>query len=478
MSLPAARTRSAPPARASAPASSTRSPAAASASPTSSATKTCVPRIADSLDYQNKVITAVYGGEPIDVDTCCRRYLEYGKRLAPFVGDVQDIVLDAHRRGDYVLLEGAQGSLLDLDHGTYPYVTSSVPSSSSSGGAGARRRHRPHRHPARRRRLQELLHPRRQRPLPDRALRRHRRHSFATTARSTAAASTAPPPAAPRRIGWLDAVAARYSVRFNGLSAVALTRLDVLDNLPTIKICTAYELDGEIISHLPVAPVDLERVTPDLRGAPRLADADDRSAHVQAMACAVNYAFCNRHAIMHWVRQSFQQVFQQPPENFGLKLVYDVTHNIAKVETHRIDGGAKKVWVHRKGATRAFPPGHPDIPVDYRSEGQPVLIPGSMGTSSWILAGTEKAMDLTFGSTAHGAGRMMSRSAAKRQYWGGEIKQSLEKRGIVVRAASASVLAEEADPAYKNVDVVADVSDKVGIATKVARLVPLAVVKG
>jgi tRNA-splicing ligase RtcB len=200
--------------------------------------------------------------------------------------------------------------------------------------------------------------------------------------------------------------------------------------------------------------------------------------YFQAMACAVNYAFSNRHAIMHWVRQSFQQVFHESAEKFGLKLVYDVAHNIAKVETHVVEGGEKKVWVHRKGATRAFPAGHPDIPEDYRGEGQPVLIPGSMGTSSWILVGSEKAMDLTFGSTAHGAGRMMSRSAARRQYWGGDIKAALEKRGIVVRAASASVLAEEADPAYKNVDVVADVSDKVGIATKVARLVPLAVVKG
>ncbi len=200
--------------------------------------------------------------------------------------------------------------------------------------------------------------------------------------------------------------------------------------------------------------------------------------YFQAMACAVNFAFSNRQAIMHWVRQSFQQVFHESPEKFGLKLVYDVTHNIAKIENHKIDGGEKKVWVHRKGATRAFPPGHPDIPTDYCSEGQPVLIPGSMGTSSWVLAGSQKAMELTFGSTAHGAGRMMSRSAAKRQYWGADIKAGLEKRGIIVRAASASVLAEEADPAYKNVDIVAEVSDKVGIATKVARLVPLAVVKG
>ncbi len=200
--------------------------------------------------------------------------------------------------------------------------------------------------------------------------------------------------------------------------------------------------------------------------------------YVQAMACAVNYAFCNRHAIMHWVRQSFQEVFHENSEKFGLKLVYDVCHNVAKAETHDIDGVQKKVWVHRKGATRAFPAGHPDVPDDYRSEGQPVLIPGSMGTSSWVLVGSQKAMDLTFGSTAHGAGRMMSRSSAKRQFWGGDIKSGLEKRGIVVRAASTSVLAEEADPAYKNVDIVADVSDKVGIATKVARLVPIAVVKG
>jgi tRNA-splicing ligase RtcB len=200
--------------------------------------------------------------------------------------------------------------------------------------------------------------------------------------------------------------------------------------------------------------------------------------YIQAMACAVNYAFSNRQAIMHWVRQSFQQVYHADPEKFGLKLVYDVAHNIAKAETHQINGEKKKVWVHRKGATRAFPPEHPEIPLDYRSEGQPVLIPGSMGTSSWVLVGAEKSMELTFGSTAHGAGRMMSRSAAKRRYWGGDIKTALEKRGIVVRAASISVLAEEADPAYKNVDVVAEVSDQIGIATKVARLVPIAVVKG
>jgi tRNA-splicing ligase RtcB len=200
--------------------------------------------------------------------------------------------------------------------------------------------------------------------------------------------------------------------------------------------------------------------------------------YYQAMACAVNYAFVNRQAILHWVRQSFQQVFGQDAERFGLKLVYDVAHNIAKIENHKVNGDSSKVWVHRKGATRAFPPGHPEIPANYRSAGQPVLIPGSMGTSSWLLVGTEKAMEISFGSTAHGAGRMMSRSAAKRNFWGGDIKRALEQRGIYVRSASAVVLAEEADPAYKNVDMIADVSDKVGIATKVARLVPISVIKG
>jgi tRNA-splicing ligase RtcB (3'-phosphate/5'-hydroxy nucleic acid ligase) len=219
-------------------------------------------------------------------------------------------------------------------------------------------------------------------------------------------------------------------------------------------------------------------VLPDRELACAPGNSNEAKDYMEAMASAVNYAFCNRQAIMHWVRQSFQQVYRQDPEKMGLNLIYDVAHNIAKVESHSIEGKERKVWVHRKGATRAFPAGHPDVPADYRTEGQPVLIPGSMGTSSWVLLGTSKAMELTFGSTAHGAGRMMSRSAAKRQFWGSDVKTALEKRGIVVRAASASVLAEEADLAYKDVDMVAEVSDRIGIATKVARLVPLAVVKG
>jgi tRNA-splicing ligase RtcB (3'-phosphate/5'-hydroxy nucleic acid ligase) len=200
--------------------------------------------------------------------------------------------------------------------------------------------------------------------------------------------------------------------------------------------------------------------------------------YYKAMASAVNFAFSNRQAITHWVRQSFEQVFHVSSDKLGLKVIYDVAHNIAKIEEHKIDGVTKKVIVHRKGATRAFPPDHPAIPSAYRSVGQPVIIPGSMGTSSWVMVGAPAAMDLTWGSTAHGAGRRLSRAAAKRQFWGNEIKKEMENRGMAVRAASSIVLAEEADPAYKNVDEVAQVSHDLQIATKVARFVPLAVIKG
>jgi len=217
---------------------------------------------------------------------------------------------------------------------------------------------------------------------------------------------------------------------------------------------------------------------PDRELACAPATSNEAQDYYQAMACAVNYAFVNRQVITHWVRQSFEEVLKRSADNLGLNLIYDVAHNIAKGEEHTIDGKRIKVWTHRKGATRSFPPGHMDIPADYRSVGQPVIIPGSMGTSSWLLAGTTKAMDVSFGSTAHGAGRMMSRSAAKRRFWGGEVKQALESRGIIVRSASSIVLAEEADLAYKDVNRVVDVSDKIGIATRVARMVPMGVIKG
>ncbi|RLF24220.1 MAG: RNA-splicing ligase RtcB [Thermoprotei archaeon] len=208
------------------------------------------------------------------------------------------------------------------------------------------------------------------------------------------------------------------------------------------------------------------------------ADSPEAEDYFAAMSCACNFAWANRQCITHWTREAFERVFKTDAEDLGMHLIYDVAHNIAKLEEHYVDGRRVKVFVHRKGATRAFPPGHPAIPAKYRSIGQPVLIPGSMGTASYVLKGTKKAMEITFGSTAHGAGRMLSREAAKRRYWGSRVIQELESRGIIVKAASLRVAAEEAPGAYKDVDKVADVSHRVGIALKVARLVPLAVAKG
>jgi len=197
-----------------------------------------------------------------------------------------------------------------------------------------------------------------------------------------------------------------------------------------------------------------------------------------AMKCAANYAWANRQMIVHWVRQSFEQVLGRNAESLGLHIVYDVAHNIAKLEEHRINGETKKVVVHRKGATRAFPAGHPDIPAIYKEVGQPVLIPGDMGTASYVLVGTEQAMMETFGSTAHGAGRHLSRHAALRSFRGENIRNMLKNKGIYVRAAKFSVIAEEAPGAYKNVDKVVEISHKAGIARKVVRLTPIGVAKG
>ncbi|MCJ7633030.1 RtcB family protein [Candidatus Bathyarchaeota archaeon] len=201
--------------------------------------------------------------------------------------------------------------------------------------------------------------------------------------------------------------------------------------------------------------------------------------YYKAMAAAANFAWGNRQMITHWSRQAFEKAFGKDADSLGMRVVYDVAHNIAKIEEHVIDGGEmRKVYVHRKGATRAFPPEHPAIPVEYRRVGQPVIIPGSMGTASYLLIGSKKGMSLSFGSSAHGAGRMLSRTEAKRRFWGGDVEKKLKERGILVRAASPQILAEEADLAYKDIDRVAKVSNDVGIGTLVARLVPLGVTKG
>jgi tRNA-splicing ligase RtcB len=200
--------------------------------------------------------------------------------------------------------------------------------------------------------------------------------------------------------------------------------------------------------------------------------------YFEAMACAANFAFANRQMITHWVRETFERVFQKGPKDLKLDLIYDVCHNIAKIETHTINGKTKKVCVHRKGATRSFPPEHPDIPEEYRSIGQPVLIPGDMGRCSYVLVGTKRAMEETFGSTCHGAGRVMSRHQAIRAAKGRGVVRELEDKGIIVKGASQGTIVEEISDAYKDVTDVVNVVHHAGISLKVAKLVPMGVIKG
>lgn len=197
-----------------------------------------------------------------------------------------------------------------------------------------------------------------------------------------------------------------------------------------------------------------------------------------AMGAGANYARANRQTITQWVRESFMKTLSAGPKELGMSVVYDVCHNIGKIEEHEVGGKKMKLCVHRKGATRAFPKGHPEIPEKYRSVGQPVLIPGTMGTYSYVAVGTERAMKETFGTTCHGAGRAMSRTKASKQINGHQLRSDLEKEGILVRTDSYRGLAEEAPFAYKDVNEVVDVCHQAGISLKVARLKPLAIVKG
>ncbi len=200
--------------------------------------------------------------------------------------------------------------------------------------------------------------------------------------------------------------------------------------------------------------------------------------YLAAMRAAANYAWANRQCIMHWAREAFFRIFNLSPGKIGMELIYDVAHNIAKIEEHTVNGKKMKLVVHRKGATRAFPPGHPELPAIYRPIGQPVLIPGDMGRASYVLLGTEKAMKETFGSTCHGAGRLMSRHQAIKRAKGRAIWREMEDKGIIVRAAGRETLAEEMSEAYKDVSNVVDVVHNAGISKKVVRLRPLGVIKG
>jgi tRNA-splicing ligase RtcB len=207
-------------------------------------------------------------------------------------------------------------------------------------------------------------------------------------------------------------------------------------------------------------------------------DSPEGRHYFGAMVGAANYAWANRQCMAHLARRSFEEVLAGKVPNFDLFTVYDVAHNIAKIEEHEVDGQRMKLCIHRKGATRAFGPGHPALPTVYRAVGQPVLVPGDMGTASYVLVGSTAAMEKSFGTTCHGAGRTMSRAAAKRKIQGATLRRELEARGIHVRAGSLSGLAEEAPDAYKDIDAVVEVVVGAGLARKVARLRPLAVMKG
>jgi len=200
--------------------------------------------------------------------------------------------------------------------------------------------------------------------------------------------------------------------------------------------------------------------------------------YLAAMKAAANYAWANRQCLMYWTKQVLTEVLRASPRTLGVSLVYDVAHNIVKIEEHEVDGQKRKLLVHRKGATRAFPPGHPEIPEAYRKVGQPVLIPGDMGRASFVLVGTEKAMQETFGSTCHGAGRVMSRHEAIKAAKGRAIDRELEDRGIYVETAGRETLKEEMPEAYKDVVEVVDVVHNAGISRRVAKLRPMGVIKG
>jgi tRNA-splicing ligase RtcB len=207
-------------------------------------------------------------------------------------------------------------------------------------------------------------------------------------------------------------------------------------------------------------------------------DSTEGEAYLAAMRCAANYAFTNRQILAHQARLAFEQVLAGVVRDWHLVQVYDIAHNMGKIESHQIEGHLVKVCVHRKGATRAFGPGSPGLPPEYQSIGQPVLVPGSMGTASWVLVGTVASMDKSYGSSCHGAGRLMSRSKAKKAVRGENLRRELEQEGIHVRAGSLSGLAEEAPVAYKDVDEVVETVSGAGIARKVARLRPVVVIKG
>ena len=238
------------------------------------------------------------------------------------------------------------------------------------------------------------------------------------------------------------------------------------------QVCDDYL--ARMVKHIGDLGVEL----PDRQLACAFLSSPRGQEYLAAMACAANYAWANRQMLMHWTRETFEKTLGMGPKDIDMRLLYDICHNIAKIETLPVDGKDQTLCVHRKGATRALPAGHPLVPAAYRKIGQPVLIPGDMGSGSYVLAGTTKALEETFGSSCHGAGRLMSRSQATRSSRGRSITKDMADRGVIVMASGRGTLQEEIPEAYKNLDWVVDVVHRAGIARKVARLRALGCIKG
>ncbi|MFW5854361.1 MAG: RtcB family protein, partial [Thermodesulfobacteriota bacterium] len=239
-----------------------------------------------------------------------------------------------------------------------------------------------------------------------------------------------------------------------------------------------YQICDDFLARLSKHSKNLPFTIPDRQLACAMIQSNEGQEYLSAMACGANYAWANRQILMHRAFEVFLKALNMSPRDLGLRLLYDVCHNVAKKEEHTIDGKKRTVCVHRKGATRSFPAGHPAVPEAYRRVGQPVLAPGDMGTASYVLVGTDQAMAETFGSTCHGAGRMMSRKAAKKAAKGRAIYRELEDKGILVRWSGKGTMTEEMPDAYKDISQVVEVVHGAGISRKVAKLRPMAVVKG
>ncbi len=274
-------------------------------------------------------------------------------------------------------------------------------------------------------------------------------------------------------VGWVDKIYDQPAAAAYGLFEGQLTLM-----LHSGSRGLGYQVCDDFLVSMTRNARSLQIELPDRQLACAYIRSELGQRYLRAMACAANYAWANRQLLLHRCRRTFQRVLAMGPRDLGMDLVYDVCHNIAKKERHLVDGRQMTLCVHRKGATRAFGPGQQALPADYRPVGQPILIPGDMGTASYVLKGTSRAMEETFGSSCHGAGRVLSRKAAKKKSKGRSIARELEDKGILVRWTGRFTMAEEMPEAYKDVSQVVDVIHGAGIALKVARLRPLLVVKG